>query len=266
MKRHSPPCGVLFLYTCCRIDLVDSEANITFAARWKCRRLHPIQENNIHLNYNNNMAEFWESNFKDKQEMWGSEPADAAMSCLELFRANGANKILIPGFGYGRNAKPFADDGFQVTGIEISETAIELSRKHFGERIKVYHGSVGEMPFDGEMYDGIFCYALIHLLNADERSKLISDCYRQLRPNGYMVFISISKKDMRYGSGTAIDKDTFETKHGVNLFFYDRDSVHEAFGNYGLLQVEEICEPSVNIGNKPVQHFLQIICHKQGLE
>jgi hypothetical protein len=31
------------------------------------------------------MTEFWESSFKEKQAMWGFEPADSAITTLELF-------------------------------------------------------------------------------------------------------------------------------------------------------------------------------------
>ena len=34
----------------------------------------------------------------------------------------GVKSVLIPGAGYGRNAKLFADSEFLTTGIEISET------------------------------------------------------------------------------------------------------------------------------------------------
>lgn len=111
------------------------------------------------------MSEFWETNFRDKQEMWGWEPADSSFDALALFEKHGLHKILIPGFGYGRNAKIFTGSGFDVTGIEISETAIDLAKKHFGDSVKVYQGSVSSMPFDQELYDGIFSYSLIHLLN-----------------------------------------------------------------------------------------------------
>jgi len=209
------------------------------------------------------MTEFWESSFRDKQEMWGLEPADSAITTSELFKKQGLNKILIPGFGYGRNAGVFTDKGIQVTGIEISETAIDLAKKHFGDTIRVYHGSVNSMPFDREMYDGIFCYALIHLLNEKERIKLISDCFNQLKPNGYMVFVAISKTDAQYGDGNEISKDTFETRHGVTLFFYDSYSIKKEFGKYGLVEAIEIQEPAKNTGNKPARKFWQITCKKE---
>jgi SAM-dependent methyltransferase len=209
------------------------------------------------------MTEFWESSFQDKQTMWGFEPADSAIATVDLFRKYGLNKVLIPGFGYGRNAKIFTDNGFNVTGIEISETAIDLAKKHYGDHVKIYHGSVSDMPFDQEMYDGIYCYALIHLLHAKQRMKLIDDCYHQLQPDGYMVFVTISKMDTRYGEGKEIAKDTFETRHGVQLFFYDADSVEKEFGNYGLIEAKEINEPAKNMANKPLQRFLQIVCRKE---
>jgi len=208
------------------------------------------------------MTEFWEESFKDKKEMWGFEPADSAIATVELFKNKGFNKILIPGFGYGRNAKLFIDQGFDVTGIEISETATDLAKKHYGDDLKIHYGSVNNMPFDQDFYDGIYCYALIHLLSKLEREKLINDCYNQLNTNGYMVFISISKLDARYGNGEEISKDLFKTGHGVNLFFYDSDSVINEFGDFGLIKSDEISEPLMNVENKPSQKFIQIICRK----
>lgn len=208
------------------------------------------------------MAEFWETSFRDKQEMWGWEPADSAIEASDFFRKNGLKNILIPGFGYGRNAKVFTDKGIQVTGIEISETAIDLAKKEFGNSIIVHHGSVSSMPFDQQLYDGIFSYSLLHLLNAEERKKLIADCYNQLKQNGYMIFVSISKIDFRYGKGKEVGQDTFEMWPGLTLYFYDSDSIKVDFGNFGLVDVEAINEPVLEVGDKPKQKFWYIVCQK----
>ena len=208
------------------------------------------------------MAEFWESSFKDKETMWGFEPADCVCEIVELFGKHGINNVLIPGFGYGRNARLFCDNGIAVTGIEISKTAIELARQHYGEEIPVHHGSVTDMPFDDVMYDGIFCYALIHLLSASERASLIRNCYNQLRPGGYMVFVAISKNTPVYGEGKETAKDTFLTPHGVEIFYYDADSVSREFDQYGLIEAKEITEPAEEIPGRSSQRFWQIVCRK----
>ena len=201
----------------------------------------------------NEKPEFWESNFISKQEMWGINPAKSALITKDLFREKSVKTVLIPGIGYGRNAQIFRENGMSVTGIEISETAIRLLRKHYGEDMTVYHGSVTNMPFDQNQYDGIFCYALIHLLDTEERKKLIRDCYSQLTNGGTMVFTVISKKAPTYGTGTPIGKDRFEQFGGVNMFFYDEDSIREEFGEFGLTEIREVEE------NFP---FYWIVCEK----
>ncbi|MNK18881.1 Methyltransferase domain protein [compost metagenome] len=198
-------------------------------------------------------TEFWERNFSDKQEMWGMAPARSAILTNHFFVQKGVKSVLIPGIGYGRNAQTFLDNGMSVTGIEISQTAIDLMRKHYGGEMTVYHGSVTEMPFDQQLYDGIFCYGLIHLLDGDERAKLIRDCYSQLAENGYLVFTVISKEARTYGTGKQIGKDRFEQFGGVNMFFYDKETIQEEFGPFGLMEITEIEE------NFP---FFLITCQK----
>lgn len=77
--------------------------------------------------------------------MWGFEPSDSAILTKDFFLEKKVKDILIPGIGYGRNAKVFTDNGIHVTGIGISKTAIELARQN-GLNLNVFHGSVTDMP------------------------------------------------------------------------------------------------------------------------
>jgi SAM-dependent methyltransferase len=88
----------------------------------------------------NAMIEFWEHNFKEKQTMWGFEPAESAIIAKDFFVKEKANEILIPGIGYGRNARIFLENGINVTGIEISKTAIRLARSENKLEVPIYHG------------------------------------------------------------------------------------------------------------------------------
>ena len=191
---------------------------------------------------NNEKTEFWERNFIEKQEMWGFEPSNSAVLAKDFFVGKSVKNILIPGIGYGRNAQIFRENGIEVTGIEISKTAIEMARRHYGTDMTIFHGSVTDMPFDNCRYDGVFCYALIHLLDSAERRKVILDCYNQLAKDGYMIFTVISKEAQTYGKGKFISQDRYEIFDGVKMFFYDRDSVHAEFDEAGLFEITEINE------------------------
>ncbi|MBS1690371.1 MAG: class I SAM-dependent methyltransferase [Bacteroidetes bacterium] len=189
-----------------------------------------------------NKQEFWEGAFSEKGEIWGFTPAQSAVATRDFFVEKGVKHVLIPGIGYGRNAQVFLDVGMDVTGIEISATAIEMAKKHYGDSMKIYHGSVTDMPFDDAKYEGIFCYALIHLLDEEERKKIISDCYGQLAEGGYMVFVAITKDAPTYGQGKYVSKDRYEIFDGVKMFFYDHASVTDEFGDAGLIEVTEVAE------------------------
>ena len=208
------------------------------------------------------MTEFWESKFIDEQTTWGFEPADSAIMAKDFFLEKGVKNILIPGIGYGRNAKIFCDNGIDVTGIEISKTAIDLARLENGLGFRIYQGSVTNMPFDNRLYDGIFCYALIHLLNESERKKFINDCFNQLKPNGYMIFMVVSKEASMFGSGKQLSKDRFELMKGLSVFFYDSDSVNREFKDYGLIEILEIDEPIKHMENEPPLKCIFVKCKR----
>ncbi|MCB0686810.1 MAG: class I SAM-dependent methyltransferase [Saprospiraceae bacterium] len=204
------------------------------------------------------MIEFWESVYRNNDKMWGEDPTDNARQVLELFVRNNIKNVLIPGFGYGRNAKVFYDKGFSVAGIEISKTAIERAGRYFGNDVTIHWGSVINMPFDKARFESIYCYSLIHLLDKGERQKLIEDCYSQLIPDGLMVFVALSTNDKRFGVGDEVGKNRFYSPNGLTLYFYDAESVEEEFGKYNICDLKEINEPEEN----PDERHWMIVCKK----
>jgi len=205
---------------------------------------------------------FWDKIFEKEKTNWGFTPSDSAILTKDFFLLKKIKNILIPGIGYGRNAKIFQDHGISVEGIEISKTAIELAKSENGLDLKIYHGSVTDMPFGNKKYDGLFCYALIHLLNKHERKKFIQNCYHQLMPRGYMIFAIASKKASMFGNGRFLSKDRYEIMKGLNVFFYDAESVRQEFKEYGLVEFNEIEEPIKHLENEPPLNLILVKCRK----
>jgi SAM-dependent methyltransferase len=207
------------------------------------------------------MIEYWESRFKSEGAMWKSEPADSAIKALDLFKSANINDILIPGFGYGRNAAIFLENGFNVTGIEISGSAIELARSR-GIRCVIHHGSVTSMPYDSKIYEGIFCYALIHLLSSWERRNFLACCYNQLNTNGIMVFVAASEENSLFGSGKYLANNRYEIARGLKVYFYGTASVLKEFSPFGLKESVDIDEPVKFMEGEEAMKFKYIVCKK----
>jgi SAM-dependent methyltransferase len=207
------------------------------------------------------MIDYWESRFNAEGAMWGFEPSESASLAIEIFKSNRVKSVLIPGMGYGRNADLFIQNGFEVAGIEISESAIKIA-KGIGLNCKIHHGSVTSMPFDKSTYDAVFCYALIHLLNSPERKKFLLECYKQLNSNGLMIFVVAPKQNQMYGKGRLISKDRFEVSKGLKVFYYDNDSIEKEFSPFGIFSDRLIEEPvRFMVGQDPIKLRL-IICKK----
>ena len=208
------------------------------------------------------MSGFWEEKYKDNGLLWTFEPADSAISTCQLFVQKGFRNILIPGVGYGRNASVFIKQGFDVSGFEISETAIRLSREN-GLEFSVHHGSVTQMPFDESVYDGIFCYALLHLLSQNERRQFLGNCYNQLQPGGIMVFVVVSTEYQLFGNGKLISKNRYRIEKGLTVFFYDSESIEKEFRSFGLVEYTEIDEPVRHLENEEPMKFFRVVCTKR---
>jgi SAM-dependent methyltransferase len=205
--------------------------------------------------------EFWESKFAMEGSMWGDEPSDSALLALSMFQKEGLQKILVPGAGYGRNAALFQKNGLSVTGIELSSAAVALAGKK-DIRFPIHCGSVLNMPFDQTVFDGIFCYALLHLFNKAERGLFLSRCMDQLEINGLMFFTVVSKDSYLYAQGPETDRDTFEIYPGIPVFFYDRSSLEEEFSFLRIDRIEEIDEPIKFMKDQPALKCLYVVGRK----
>ena len=119
---------------------------------------------------NTESKRFWEERYDREQYIWGKEPGDSAYHAFKLFKNRDIQTVLIPGAGYGRNAKLFAGD-FQVTGVEISGRALALA-EDFVPRVEFVKGDVrnlvGRLGTDRE-FDAIYCFNVLHLFKKKGR-------------------------------------------------------------------------------------------------
>jgi SAM-dependent methyltransferase len=205
--------------------------------------------------------EYWESWFRNNATLWTFEPSDSALFTLQFFSEHHIHKILIPGIGYGRNARIFQQQGFDITGIEISETAIQLAREN-GMNCRIHYGSVTGMPFDEGLYEGVFCYALLHLLNRQERKVFLDQCFQHLKPGGLMVFTVVSAKAYVPGTGQRISRNRYKLPNGLSVYYYNDAAIVEEFKAAGLAEFRDLAEPIKFMENQEDLKCKLVICRK----
>ena len=204
--------------------------------------------------------EYWNNRYSGKGKIWGIEPSKTAIHALNLFKKYDILKILIPGAGYGRHTRLFSKNNYEVTGIEISDSALEIA-KGFDSKSKLILGSVLDMPFNDETYDAIFCYNLLHLLLRNERLLFIEKCYNQLKDKGFVFFSVFSEQEGSYGQGAKIEENTFVTKSCRPAHYFSEQDLLEHFNKFFLIETGIIEE--IDTHDVPHTHRLRYIFAKK---
>ncbi|HEY0087572.1 MAG TPA: class I SAM-dependent methyltransferase [Candidatus Lokiarchaeia archaeon] len=204
------------------------------------------------------MKEYWESRYISEGRIWGEIPSKTAEYALSLFQKFNIKKILVHGAGYGRNTKLFSRNGFDVVGIEISDTAINIAKVH-DPLTKFYNASIFDMHLKEILFDAIYCYNTLHLFPKQERQKMLRICYDQLKENGFVFFVVMSESDFSYGKGKKTEKNTYESKTGRPIHYFLETDLIKHFKAFSTIEIGVFEEKESHGEQGPHIHNLRYI-------
>jgi len=98
---------------------------------------------------------------------------------------NSAGRLLEIGCGIGVDSIQLAKCGFDVTAVDLSETAIEVAREYAryrGQYIDFQVGNSEGLNFDDESFDAVYSFGVLH--HTPNINAAISEVRRVLRPGG----------------------------------------------------------------------------------
>ena len=203
-------------------------------------------------------SEYWDRRFQAEGRIWGDSPSRTAVHALELFRKARVNKVLVPGSGYGRNSKLFSESGFKVTGIEISPTAYALAQE-FDALTRHFNASALDISFLAEKYDAVYCFNVLHLFREQERKRFLQQCAAKIKDSGLMFFTVFSEKEESYGKGKEVEKNTFESKPGRPVHYFNESDLKAHFKGMKILETGMMEDPEDHGAEGPHIHRLRYI-------
>ena len=99
--------------------------------------------------------------------------------------------LLEIGCGIGTDLVRFARGGAIVTGVDLSETAVDLARKNFHLHGLTPHdlrtANAEALPYPDNSFDVVYGHGVIQYTSDPKR--LVRDCHRVLRPGGRAIFM-----------------------------------------------------------------------------
>lgn len=113
------------------------------------------------------------------------------------FNSAKGKKVLEIGVGLGADHQYFAEAGAELFGIDLTERAVNHSRRRlelFGLSSSLAVGDAEALDFPDESFDIVYSWGVLH--HSPDTSKAISEVYRVLRPGGMSKIMIYHKWSM----------------------------------------------------------------------
>lgn len=153
----------------------------------------------------------------DLMVSWEKRLKNEAPFFQKLFEENKVKKILDLACGTGHHSIFFANSGYEVTGVDLSERMLQIARKNAkgvsGVRF-IKAGFLDVYPKLKNRVDAVICLgnSLPHLLSQKELKKTLQNVYNLLNPGGIFIlqnrnYDKILKKKIRFMPPNITERD-----------------------------------------------------------
>lgn len=191
---------------------------------------------------------FWSARYRDAGDeyLFGTAPNRFLAQRAALF-ANGSSALSIAD-GEGRNSVWLAEQGLQVTAVEISPVAVAKARKLAAARKAEVRFAIADLladdwppPGERQGYDwvvGIF----IQFAGPAERERLFGNMQRLTAVGGRIVLLGYTPKQLAYRTGGPSSAENLYTRAMLEAAFADwqieelseyEDDIAEGHGHRG---------------------------------
>jgi len=159
-------------------------------------------------------------------------------------------KVLELGCGIGNYVIYLSTLGFQPTGVDFSETAIEKAinaNKEKGASCNFIQADVlGDLKEIQDTFDFIYDWELLHHIFPDSRPKYFENVHRLLNPKGCYLSVCFSEDSPQFGGKGKYRKTPLETE----LYFSSEREIEALLSP--LFEIKEL--KTVEINGKYAPH------------
>jgi tellurite methyltransferase len=195
--------------------------------------------------------EAWEQRWTDEgiRRDWIT-PEALVIESVPFLRKRGVRAVLDIGCGLGRHALYLAQQGFDVTGVDLSEAGLDIARDAAaaaGVAIDYRIADFTNLPASDGSIDLAVAWNVIYHGDEEIARTALQEIRRVLKPDGLFLGTMISKRHERYGVGveirpnTFVDRDDDEKSH-PHFYCNDRELINllDGFQIYRLQDREQL--------------------------
>ena len=152
-------------------------------------------------------------------------------------------KVLDHGFGPGENLLHLWRCGYDVSGIEVSEVARQITEaKQSGLDLKIIDPNDSRLPYEDESFDYILSNQTVYFLVTEERIRhLLDEFHRILKPGGKIIVTMMSRFSTYCTNGTPLGHNQYQYLDDGNMNFVyiakSEDHIRDLFKRFKIHEV-----------------------------
>jgi SAM-dependent methyltransferase len=181
-------------------------------------------------------------------------------------------RVLDLGCGTGKNSIFLAERGSAVTGVDISETALDYAAKRSKEanlEIEFLRASIGnQLSFKDNSFDLILDVVSSNSLSDAERQVYVTECLRLVKPQGHF-FVKALCKDGDKNAINLLEKfpykeqDTYRMPEtGIIERVFTKDDILKLYTDFSVLHMERKSSYTIFNGKPYKRNFWLLYLQK----
>lgn len=190
------------------------------------------------------MSKMFEREYAEKECLWGLSPDPLLVANI---RDIPVGEALDLGTGEGRYALFLAENGFRVTGIDMSSRAIMKFLNIANKRKLRVEGLVMDVrnfEFKPSAYNFIVASHVLHFFGKKDVYELVSKIIRSLVPGGYVYIVDFTMSDPSFKVAKKALKQTEENtfyspKLSSYVYFFSHNEMKNMFDGFDMKVYKE---------------------------
>lgn len=185
------------------------------------------------------LIKYWNKKFS-KGDIFGQRPTVLAREFVNFVKKKDMKKVLDLGCGQGRDCIYFFKNNFEVTGLDISDEAINFLKNEYGDINWVLGDNRELSVFNDSSFDAVYSNLSLHYCTKSEFVKVVSSVFNILKPGGFLFCTLKNIKDKNFGKGKEVERNVFEVHGGVIRHFFEKGEIKNALKNkFEIIKLEE---------------------------
>lgn len=153
-------------------------------------------------------------------------------------------KAIELGCGIGKYVIYLAEQGFEASGVDFSETAIEIALKAAKEKdlnCNFYSADVlGDLLEIIDTYDFVYDWELLHHIFPDSRKRYLTNVSRILNSNGHYLSVFFSESSPQFGGKGKYRKTPIDTE----LYFSSESEMKQLYkSQFKIIELKTVDIP-----------------------